>query len=309
MPDSLDAFEALMTRAKEEGMTPVSFHAGWLDAANPWFGYRMENEFYEEKGKLVPSVLHPSFAEMLQAQRRWAESGWLVQNMGVKPYQTKDSQWLFTQLDSNELAEYPDLQPVPIFAAGQQPPVTVNNGLFETGFLSYTRPEALVILTDWMASEQGNEKLMRLGEEDTDYRMVSDGVYEWTDGLPWPGTLFFSYENLFDRCVLNQPNREAAERAIQDWDRYARPDETLSIPNKYFVATKPHSRLEQAKKGEGEYFQLVYQTAYEYVWGRAALSDVLGAAELNKRLIEPSISLLTDWKRGAYDPEDDMIRN
>ena len=302
LPDTFDDFEHLLQQAAEARLTPIACLEGWLYATQPWFGITQDIYRIERK-ELVSYYVQPGFVAMLEAQRQWVDAGFMKQIFAEK----NTENWLFAQMSTIEMASRPDVLPVPILQAGQLPPVTPMPSFFGPGLQSYSRPDALVLFADWMASSESNSRLISMGVEGEDYTMQNATTFRWKNGQSWPGYRFFSMQNLFGLCRPDAPNNAAVDAAVDDASQYALPDESSDALYILYAAIKPQSKLSLALQKNREYGDIMANASIDVIWNRISLSDYLETATENQPMLMDYVDLMEEYRLETYKPIDNII--
>lgn len=216
--------------------------------------------------------------------------------------------WLCTEMTLEELSDSPNVVTLPPLSNDGGIPVYPNPYRSLNSFVSYAQPDALVILFDWMISSETNNRLITMGEEDKDYRMINESEYEWIDGPSWPGSNFFIISALFNKPHFVRKNESAYEKALDVYSKYSQTSSSSGIPGSAIKYRKNGSRLDTAINDETKFHMLAIGAGDQYLAGEITMSDYQAILEQNKALIKDYIQITEDMQAGRYTIWNDVIQ-
>ena len=310
LPATLELFEQLLDTAArtDEGIVPVAVLLNF-DTSQNWFDIA-ESDAIETQDGWISGLTSERYLDWQSHVRKWVENRWVKQTMRPQPdgsVSPGTSKWLFCEMRLSEVADTPDVVVLPPITAVPGAPRRYGLYFPSWSFESYRNPEALVVLMDWMITSEQNNRLLAVGIENEDYRMVSDTEYEWIDGPPWPGYSYFPISGLFSEPSFRHVNAQAYRDALALYESYPVHYSKHPLPQEAYSYRLENSRLDVALKRLSEYSIAVGGASTDYIWGRIDINEYNTIAAENQHLLQPYIDLIEDVRTGRYDVNEDIF--
>ena len=339
VPTTIDDLEALMAKAKEQGIQAIS--AGIETELPGWYGIDDPLRLRRTNSGLHSVYALPEYTDFLTRLLSWQKNGWFTcrswvpsfygDNMiDIKLMANPDAPWLFRSTHNFPENRAPYVQKY-FKGAVAVPPIDLSGGNMgstssyqvEYLFQSYNKPEALVSLLDWALSDGANENLLHWGVEGEDYSVNPDGTRRTllmqgaaADALNYHSfstlALAFGFTGLFG---LDQEDGMPQEysKAFEDLEQYARdtarPSDVPCLSN--FMITlyaRPGSQLEAAYGAMKTYVQSMENAGLDVLNGKITVQDFQQAAIDGEKDIQGYVKLIQGMQAGTYDPATDMYQ-
>ncbi len=305
VPTSLQQMDSMLRQAHEQGAVPYLIAS--VDYVSQWFGVPLPTAIYKTQTGLQIGCRLPQYRAYLETMVRWRSNGWIVSDSKAFLYDATIStpQWLFTSLSYQQIALCKDATPVKPFPAAGGPPMAAPTSFSPYGLCAYAKPEALVLLMDWLAESKSNVQLLTIGEEQTDYALAADGTLQTIKGGSWiQGSLFWMNGLHTDLPLPNATNTEAAMRAINNCSENNNGYIIRLLPATASFAKKGSS-LAAAQKGFDQYLELCVKDSL-VINGKMNIDEYEQLLRDNEHLLLPYIELVSQYLDGMYNPGNDM---
>ena len=310
LPATLEQFEKLLDTAAhtDEGIVPVATQLNF-QTSQSWFDIA-GSDILETQDGWISAYTSERYLAWQSHMRKWVDNGWMKLIQGPPPNGTAaldKIKWLFCEMRLSDVADTPDVVVMPPIVAVLGAPRHYGLYFPSWSYESYRSPEALVALMDWMITSEQNNRLLAVGIENEDYRMVSDTEYEWIDGPPWPGYSYFPISGLFNEPTFRHVNAQAYRDALALYESYPIHYSKHPLPQEANSYSLENSRLDVAQKRFGDYHIVGWQASNDYIWGRTDI-DVYNTIVAEKQpLLQVYIDLIEDVRTGRYDVNEDIF--
>ncbi len=309
MPSTAEEFELLLAQAKAQGLHPV-LSAPWFNASLGWFNAIQTDVLTQTDDGPQPFRASENHLEWLQQQRRWVEQGWLSleRSSDMEQSAMERGQWLCREMRLDELGNTPDIAVLPPLKVPGHEPVCSPVHTGQIQYESYARPETLVILLDWMHAGETNNRLLTLGQQDVDYRLLHGGEYEWMDGPSWQGFYQLPISAAFATTHPLRSNPAAYDQVLDYARQYGvSTDNPFALPYGSVEYRRRGTRLDRAIQAELAYGEAVFPSESAYLRGEKSLTDHMETLAQSAPLLKEYIELAQDVQAGRYDVWQDVV--
>ena len=260
-----------------------------------------------------PLTDSPEYDAYLNTMRRWHDAGYFMD-----PPKEGDTNYLFSSGYWATLAEDDNLVPLPLISmAGLQAvaaPAYGSRFVFE----SFSKPEAVVTLLDWVYEQPGNHELISKGEKEKDYRIIGDsGGYQLLgrdqyEHSQWGLQVYLSMDGFNGHPIADCHNPEGIRQSIAYQEAATRPSRFLSIPSPIRRYALPGTALRMAvdpAARPAEENMPATSLADDYVQGNITWEqyDQLMKAQPD-RWAQACVDILQRMLDKTYDPPEDMYK-